>query len=65
MLVFNAALTASVYVRDDAGDVSRIILPVHGSGLWDLMYGFLAVDADGQTVRAYLLSAKRNARTRW
>jgi len=43
---------ASVYlVRDEAGAVSRIILPVHGSGLWDLMYGFLAVDADGQTVR--------------
>ena len=43
---------ASVYlVRNEAGDVSRIILPVHGSGLWDLMYGFLAVDADGQTVR--------------
>ncbi|MEW9799371.1 Na(+)-translocating NADH-quinone reductase subunit C [Alteromonas sp. CYL-A6] len=43
---------ASVYlVRDDSGDVSRVILPVHGSGLWDLMYGFLAVDADGQTVR--------------
>ena len=43
---------ASVYlVRNDAGEVSRIILPVHGSGLWDLMYGFLAVDADGQTVR--------------
>ncbi|BFT31506.1 Na(+)-translocating NADH-quinone reductase subunit C [Alteromonas sp. D210916BOD_24] len=43
---------ASVYlVRNDAGDVSRIILPVHGSGLWDLMYGFLALEADGQTVR--------------
>lgn len=43
---------ASVYlVRNEAGDVARIILPVHGSGLWDLMYGFLAVDADGQTVR--------------
>ncbi|MBZ2161258.1 Na(+)-translocating NADH-quinone reductase subunit C [Alteromonas stellipolaris] len=43
---------ASVYlVRDEAGDVSRIILPVHGSGLWDLMYGFLALDADGETVR--------------
>lgn len=43
---------ASVYmVRDEAGDVSRVILPVHGSGLWDLMYGFLAVDNDGQTVR--------------
>lgn len=43
---------ASVYlVRDTQGDVSRIILPVHGSGLWDLMYGFLALDADGKTVR--------------
>ena len=43
---------ASVYlVRDAQGDVSRIILPVHGSGLWDLMYGFLALDADGKTVR--------------
>ena len=43
---------ASVYlVRKEAGDVSRIILPVDGSGLWDLMYGFLAIDADGQTVR--------------
>merc|ERR1712000_419076 len=46
------AEVASVYlVRDDAGDVSRVILPVHGSGLWDLMYGFLALDSDGKTVR--------------
>lgn len=43
---------ASVYlVRDEAGDVSRIIMPIHGSGLWDLMYGFLAIDDDGNTVR--------------
>lgn len=43
---------ASVYlVHDEAGKVSRVILPVHGSGLWDLMYGFLAVDQDGQTVK--------------
>lgn len=46
------ASIASIYVvKDDAGQVSRIILPVHGSGLWDLMYGFLAIDADGNTVR--------------
>ncbi|WP_299073684.1 Na(+)-translocating NADH-quinone reductase subunit C [uncultured Paraglaciecola sp.] len=46
------ASIASVYiVKNDAGDVSRIILPVHGSGLWDLMFGFLAIDADGNTVR--------------
>ncbi|MEP0354198.1 Na(+)-translocating NADH-quinone reductase subunit C [Paraglaciecola sp.] len=46
------ASVASVYlIKDDAGDITRIILPVHGSGLWDLMYGLLAVDADGNTVR--------------
>lgn len=43
---------ASVYiVKDDSGEVTRIVLPVHGSGLWDLMYGFLALDPDGNTVR--------------
>lgn len=43
---------ASVYhIKNEAGDVTRIILPVHGSGLWDLMYGFLALDSDGQTIR--------------
>lgn len=46
------ANVANVYlIKDDAGVVSRIILPVHGSGLWDLMYGFLALDSDGQTIR--------------
>lgn len=43
---------ASVFhVKNEAGDITRIVLPVHGSGLWDLMYGFLAVDNDGQTIR--------------
>ena len=46
------ANVASVYiVRDESNQVSRVVLPVHGSGLWDLMYGFLALDADGNTVR--------------
>jgi Na+-transporting NADH:ubiquinone oxidoreductase subunit C len=38
-------------VKDDAGKVSRIILPVNGSGLWDMMFGYLALDNDGNTVR--------------
>merc|ERR1712000_146033 len=30
---------ASVYlVHNDAGEVTRVILPVHGSGLWELIY---------------------------
>ena len=46
------ASIASVYiVKNAAGDITRLILPVHGSGLWDLMYGFLAIDPDGNTIR--------------
>jgi Na+-transporting NADH:ubiquinone oxidoreductase subunit C len=46
------ASIASVYVvKDETGEVVRVILPVHGSGLWDLMFGLLAIDADGNTVR--------------
>lgn len=43
---------ASVYlVKNPQGEVTRIVLPVHGSGLWNLMYGMLAIDNDGNTVR--------------
>lgn len=36
--------------RDDAGQVSRIILPVKGYGLWSTLYGFLALESDAVTV---------------
>ena len=43
---------APVYlVRDGAGAVDMVILPVHGYGLWSTMYGFLALSGDGQEVR--------------
>ena len=42
---------ATVYlVSDDAGQLQRIILPVHGAGLWSTMYAFVAVESDGNTV---------------
>jgi Na+-transporting NADH:ubiquinone oxidoreductase subunit C len=45
------ANVAQVYlVRGDSGDVDKIILPVHGYGLWSTLYGFLALEADGNTV---------------
>ncbi|MGY5450284.1 Na(+)-translocating NADH-quinone reductase subunit C [Agarivorans sp. MS3-6] len=44
---------ASVYlVKDAQGDIGRIILPVHGRGLWSTMYAFLAIQPDGNTVDA-------------
>jgi Na+-transporting NADH:ubiquinone oxidoreductase subunit C len=42
---------AEVYlIRGPTGELTRIILPVHGYGLWSTMYGFLALEADGETV---------------
>lgn len=47
------AKLATVYlVSDDAGKLQRIILPVHGAGLWSTMYAFVALQVDGNTVDA-------------
>ena len=44
---------ATVYlVSNDNGKLERIILPVHGAGLWAPMYAFIAIQADGNTVDA-------------
>lgn len=45
------ASVAQVYlVRGESGDYEKIILPVHGYGLWSTLYGFLALESDGNTV---------------
>ncbi len=41
---------ATVYEVVDGGQLSQIVLPVHGKGLWSTMYGFLALKPDGNTV---------------
>ena len=40
-----------VYLVRDGDRIDQIILPVHGAGLWSTMYGYLAIDSDGATVR--------------
>ena len=42
---------APVYLVKDGEELQQVILPVEGAGLWATMYGFLAVEADGNTVR--------------
>jgi Na+-transporting NADH:ubiquinone oxidoreductase subunit C len=42
---------APVYLVADGDRIEQIILPVHGAGLWSTMRGFLAVEADGNTIR--------------
>ena len=42
---------ATVYlVKDAQGQLQKLIVPVHGYGLWSTLYGFLALEADANTV---------------
>jgi len=41
---------AKVYLVQKDGKLQSIIMPVNGYGLWSTMYGFIALEADGQTV---------------
>ncbi len=43
---------AKVFLVKEAGTIKSIILPINGYGLWSTLYGFLSVDADGQTVQS-------------
>ena len=40
-----------VYIREENGTIDTIVLPVNGYGLWGIMYGFLALEGDANTVR--------------
>jgi len=42
---------APIYLVTDGDSVEQVILPVEGAGLWAMMYGFLAVETDGNTAR--------------
>ncbi|WP_462150807.1 Na(+)-translocating NADH-quinone reductase subunit C [Pseudoalteromonas xiamenensis] len=40
------------FARNEAGKIETIVLPIQGYGLWGIMYGFLALEADGVTVKS-------------
>lgn len=51
------ANNAVIYlVNDDAGKLQTVVLPIVGSGLWDLMYGFVGLETDLSTVRSLIYS---------
>lgn len=41
-----------VFLVKKGDQLQSIILPINGYGLWSTMYGFLALEADGQTVQS-------------
>lgn len=43
---------AEVYlVKSADGQVNQIVLPMYGTGLWSVMYGFVSVEPDGNTIK--------------
>ena len=40
-----------VYVYEKAGQTDAYIFPIQGKGLWSTLYGYLSIEADGETVR--------------
>ena len=43
---------AVVYLVWDDDELSRVILPIHGQGMWSTLYGYLALEADLNTIAA-------------
>lgn len=41
----------TVYLlRDETGEIDKIILPIHGYGLWSTLYGFIALEENGNDI---------------
>ena len=37
-------------LRDAAGAIDKVILPIHGYGLWSTLYGFIALEENGNDI---------------
>lgn len=38
-------------IKNEQGEIDQVVLPIQGKGLWSTLYGFLALDRDGNTIR--------------
>ena len=49
--------TAVVYlVKNESGAIDTVVLPIVGSGLWNLMFGYVGLEADLNTVKSVIYS---------
>lgn len=37
-------------LRDQSGHIDKVILPIHGYGLWSTLYGFIALEENGNDI---------------
>lgn len=49
-IVRQAQFVTVYLLRDDAGEIDKLILPVHGYGLWSTLYGFIALEENGNDI---------------
>jgi Na+-transporting NADH:ubiquinone oxidoreductase subunit C len=41
---------AKIFTMSENGEITRVVLPVHGYGLWSTLYGFISLEGDLNTV---------------
>ncbi|WP_111495828.1 MULTISPECIES: Na(+)-translocating NADH-quinone reductase subunit C [Marinobacter] len=41
---------AKVFVLEEDGNLKRVVLPIHGYGLWSTLYGFVSLEGDANTI---------------
>lgn len=46
------------FVRNGAGEVDTVVFPMVGAGLWDLMYAYVGLEADLNTVKNVIYTAE-------
>jgi Na+-transporting NADH:ubiquinone oxidoreductase subunit C len=47
---FQPTIGQLFYQVDDKGQVKKIIIPIEGYGLWGFLYGYIALEGDGETI---------------
>ncbi|MFL1406287.1 Na(+)-translocating NADH-quinone reductase subunit C [Marinobacter sp. M1N3S26] len=41
---------AKIYTLSENGELTRVVLPIHGYGLWSTLYGFVSLEGDLNTI---------------
>ncbi len=41
---------AKIYVLRENGELKKVVLPIHGYGLWSTLYGFVSLKGDANTI---------------
>ncbi|GAA4876345.1 Na(+)-translocating NADH-quinone reductase subunit C [Ferrimonas pelagia] len=46
-----ADMARAFKITNDQGELEGVVMPIHGKGLWSVIYGYVALDADLNTIK--------------